>query len=148
METLGQLSELIQEMPDVTELSESQQETALVSLCQQQATQKAHLATLEKEQDHLTKCAQEHREALALKRGQLKDLQHKLSEIKTNPWSDTTDGQLRTAVIPDGLDRKVSASTLIDDSVQETDEALGAQMEENELYLQEQEKSLMGIYFV
>jgi hypothetical protein len=143
METLGQLSELIQEMPDVTDVSESLQETGLVSLCQKQATQKAHLASLEKEQDHLSKCAQEHREALALKRGQLEDLQQKLSEIKTNPWT-ATEEQL-TVVHPDGLDRKVSASTLIDDSAQENDEALDAQMEENELYLQEQEKSLTGM---
>ena len=145
METLGQLSELVQDMPDVCDLSESQEITNIDSLSQKQASQKAYLATLEKEQDHLTKSAEEHREALALKRGQLQDLQLKLDEIKTTPWT-ATEAQMVTLVHPDGLNREISTSTLIDDSIQQNDEALDDHMEENEQYLQDQERSLAGIF--
>jgi chromosome segregation ATPase len=143
MEALGKLSELVQDMPDVGDLSESQ--SNIDDLFQKQASQKAYLATLEKEQDHLTKSAEEHREALALKRGQLQDLQLKLDEIKTTPWT-ATETEMVTLAHPDGLDRKISASTLIDDSIQQNDEALDNHMEENEQYLQDQERSLAGIF--
>lgn len=144
MEALGQLSDLIQDLPDISDASETQQETEndRDMLIYKQNSQKAHLADLEKEQDQLQKNAEEQREALAQKRGKLQELQLKLSEIKAEgPWA-STEAQVVTLVNPDGLDRNVSNVTLIDESFDENDDD---QMEENEQYIQDQERSLEGI---
>ena len=148
METLGQLGALIHSLPDVPDVSESQEaDKDMESLFKKQVVQRKQLENMEKEQENLNKYAEEHRETLAQKRGKLQELQLKLSEIKSEgPWT-STEAQVVTLVNPDGLDRNISNVTLIDESFNEGDEGLEEEMVENELYLEEQERSLNGIFF-
>ena len=143
MESLSQLSAIVQSLPDVADEPQIKSENTLNNLMKKQLEQKEQLSSLEQEQTALNKTVKIHQESLVQKRDQLQQLQQKLAEINEEQPVMEVETQVVTLVNPEGLDRNVSNLTLID---QDESENLEDGMEENEEYLEEQERNLDGMF--